>query len=616
MDLTGQTLGPYRIIEKIGSGGMADVYKAHQKKLDRSVAIKVLPTVLGRDEIFRARFVQEAKAVAQLYHPYIRKVFDYGEQDGITYIVMEYTPNGTLQGLMGQPLPLREAVEIISRIGEALAYAHQRGVIHRDVKPSNVLLSEGNWPPLSDFGLAKMVEGNKKLTRSGVSVGTPEYMSPEQGQGSSVDHRSDIYSLGVILYEMVTGQAPFEAETPMAVILKHMNEPLPSPRVFRPDLPVGIEAVIIKAMAKAPEDRYANAVEMVTALKCALEQDAMGLDHVPEEIQPLPDSMVERLKTPVPQRRFTLRTVWLTLALLFAGLALAWALVPGFAALLPFGTASTATPTRTPPATPTPTPVPAVTSTPVPAEPTLPAPTSTPTALPTATRTSTPTDVPTSAATPTSTAAQARTPTPTLPPAHTATPSPTPLPEAVADVASGLFRGPHSGTETLDIIAEGESVSILGRVDETQYGRWLHICNREGTEGFIYEPRFTCTVNWESLPLIEVPEIVIVATPRTSSLVVTPGTLDIVYIWPAVECNAGGGWTAYFTVKIAGGDGKNYVLYWDDQRVPFTVKEEERDVAVIQRPGIHGTLVGTVWVESGGQRVGKATSISKPSKCQ
>ena len=182
-DLIGKTLGQYRIVDKLGAGGMADVYKAYQPSLARHVAIKILPPVLSRDECFRARFERQAKSAAGLRHPNILTVYDYGQEDDIIYIVMEWARGGTLKDQMKEPMPLEKAVEIIGQVGSALAYAHRQGVIHRDVKPSNILLTEDGWPLLADFGLAKMVEGSKELTASGMSVGTPEYMSPEQGQG-------------------------------------------------------------------------------------------------------------------------------------------------------------------------------------------------------------------------------------------------------------------------------------------------------------------------------------------------------------------------------------------------------------------------------------------------
>ena len=233
-DLTGMTLGPYRIIEQIGRGGMASVYKAYHATMDRNVAIKVLPEEFANDPGFRERFEREAKVVARLQHTNILPVFDYGQERNISYLVMPYIPTGTLKSYMKEKgaLPFDEAARIISQLSEALDYAHKQGILHRDIKPDNVLFDESNNTLLTDFGLTRMVEGGGSLTGTGV-IGTPAYMSPEQGQGLPLDHRSDIYSLGIILYKMVTGEVPFSADTPVAVIFKHVSEALPMPRTNR-----------------------------------------------------------------------------------------------------------------------------------------------------------------------------------------------------------------------------------------------------------------------------------------------------------------------------------------------------------------------------------------------
>jgi serine/threonine protein kinase/Tol biopolymer transport system component len=283
-NLAGQTLGAYRIIEQIGRGGMATVYKAYEPALDRYVAIKILPQYFAHDPDFATRFEREAKAVAKLNHPNILPIYSSGQEAGLTYIAMRFVEAGTLKEMLGQPLPLKTTADILGQIGRALDYAHQQGVVHRDVKPANVLMAEGKWALLTDFGLARMVESSVQLTKTGVGVGTPAYMSPEQGQGIKVDARTDIYSLGVVLYEMVTGKVPYEAETPMAVVLKHITAPLPLPREVNPDLPEAVERVILKAMAKAPEDRYQTAGEMVEALEGAV----AGVPMVERPPKPVP----------------------------------------------------------------------------------------------------------------------------------------------------------------------------------------------------------------------------------------------------------------------------------------------------------------------------------------
>ncbi len=205
MDLTGTTLGQYHIVEAIGHGGMAVVYKAQQPALDRFVAIKVLLPHQADTPEFRARFTREAKAVAQLNHPNILPIIDYGQSDELNYIVMKYVAGGTLADRLKHPIDLATTARLITQIAAALDHAHQRGILHRDVKPSNVLLDEGEWVQLADFGLAKMLIGEQDLTTSGLSMGTPAYLSPEQGQGLPCDQHADIYSLGVVAYEMIDG---------------------------------------------------------------------------------------------------------------------------------------------------------------------------------------------------------------------------------------------------------------------------------------------------------------------------------------------------------------------------------------------------------------------------
>ncbi len=268
--LVGQTLGSYRLVERLGQGGMATVYKAYEAALGRYVAVKVLPQFFARDPSFMRRFQREAKAVAQLSHPNIVPIHTYGEHGNITYIVMQYIEGGTLKRSRGNVLEPESALELLLPVVRALGYAHQRGIVHRDVKPSNILLTEGSWPMLADFGLAQMAEASVQLTGTGVGVGTPMYMSPEQGQGTDVDQRTDIYSMGIVLYELLTGDVPFRADTPMAVVIKHMTAPMPPPRQVNPDIPEELEGIILKATAKEPEDRFLNAEEMAQAMEAAL----------------------------------------------------------------------------------------------------------------------------------------------------------------------------------------------------------------------------------------------------------------------------------------------------------------------------------------------------------
>ena len=266
----GQMLGSYRIISQIGQGGMATVYKAYQASMDRNVAIKVLPSNLANSKEFAGRFQQEARIIANLEHPHILPVFDSGESDGVSYLIMRYLEAGTLSEKMeAGPLSWSEIDRIFIQLAEALSYAHSHGVVHRDLKPSNALIdSQGNLF-LTDFGIAKLLEGSSNFTKTDTVMGTPAYISPEQAQGQVVDQRSDIYSLGIILYEMVTGRVPFIADTPLAVILKHVSAPLPLPSTIKPDIPPLIEQVILKALAKTPQDRFNTTDEFIAAWKRA-----------------------------------------------------------------------------------------------------------------------------------------------------------------------------------------------------------------------------------------------------------------------------------------------------------------------------------------------------------
>jgi serine/threonine protein kinase len=302
--LIGQMLGQYRIVEPLGQGGMATVFKALQPSLERQVAVKVLPPYYAHEPGFAQRFTREARAVAQLEHPHILPVYDFGQQGDYSYIVLKYVPAGTLKDRIDAgPLSLAQAVDIVCQIAEALDYAHDRGIIHRDVKPSNVLMDQGRWCLLTDFGLARMVEGSTQLTASGVGVGTPDYMAPEQGQGRTVDRRADIYSLGVVLFEMLTGQVPYDAETPMAVVLKHITEPLPMPRSLDPTIPESVESAILTALAKHPDDRYPTAGDMAAALRDALRATAEGVPaqaDVWTETAPMPPQETLELEEAAP----------------------------------------------------------------------------------------------------------------------------------------------------------------------------------------------------------------------------------------------------------------------------------------------------------------------------
>ena len=268
--LVGRQLGPYRLLQGVGRGGMAEVYLAEDQRLGRQVAVKILPAALALDETFRARFEREARAAAKLQHPHILSIYDYGQQDGITFLVMPYMANGSLAQTIKAfgHLPITKVVQWIEEIGGALQYAHQQGIIHRDVKPGNMLLGVDEHLLLSDFGIAKVVGTHTALTTTGVGVGSPEYMAPEQATGEA-DSRSDIYSLGVVLFQMLTGRVPFTAGSALQVIFRHVQEPPPSPRSLNPTITPAVEAVVLRALAKRPDQRFQSASELVLALKNA-----------------------------------------------------------------------------------------------------------------------------------------------------------------------------------------------------------------------------------------------------------------------------------------------------------------------------------------------------------
>ncbi len=282
--LTGKRLGNYRVLAALGQGGMAKVYKGYQPLLDRYVAIKVLSPHFATDEEFRARFQREAAAIARLRHPNVVQVYDFGIEGPIHYMVMEYIAGDTLKSRIrlararGEQLTPWEVLAVLRGVAAALDYAHERDIIHRDVKPANIMLRiEENGgdeelteftPVLTDFGVAKILEG-VQFTGTGMTLGTPDYMSPEQGGGSPVTHSADFYSLAVILYEMLAGELPFTADTPVAVLLKHISDAPPSVRARVPNLPPGLDRVLERALAKKPEDRYPTGAALVRAVEQA-----------------------------------------------------------------------------------------------------------------------------------------------------------------------------------------------------------------------------------------------------------------------------------------------------------------------------------------------------------
>ena len=280
----GEKIGPYRIVESIGQGGMATVYKAYHARLDRYVAIKVLHPALKQDPSFLERFQREARLIARLEHPNIVPVYDFSEYKGNPYLVMRFIEGKTLKARLKEgPLSLVQTAQIVQSVGSALSYAHKEGILHRDIKPSNIMLAKDGNIYLADFGLARMVQSSESTISRDMIVGTPHYVSPEQARGDSeLDARTDIYSLGVVIYELVVGKVPFTADTPYAIVHDHIYTPLPMPREVNPDVPESIERVLFKALAKKPEERYSTVDEMVAAFLDAVEKADIG------EAEPLP----------------------------------------------------------------------------------------------------------------------------------------------------------------------------------------------------------------------------------------------------------------------------------------------------------------------------------------
>ena len=277
--------GRYELEELVAEGGMSSVYRARDAVLERRVALKVLHEHFSRDAEYVERFRREARAIARLAHPNVVTVIDRGEWRGRYFIVFEHVEGETLKSVVQAdgPLPVRRALEVAHQIGRALAFAHELGIVHRDVKPQNVLVDPGGTAKVTDFGIARSLEADDALTESGTMLGTGHYISPEQASGERADEAGDQYSLGVVLYELLVGDVPYGGENLVSVAMRHVTEPVPSVRERRPEVSERVDAVVARALAKRPQDRFPSMDAMVAALEACLAELAPDARALPAE---------------------------------------------------------------------------------------------------------------------------------------------------------------------------------------------------------------------------------------------------------------------------------------------------------------------------------------------
>jgi eukaryotic-like serine/threonine-protein kinase len=315
--------GRYEVEELVGSGGMSGVYRARDHVLERSVALKVLHEQYSSDPEYVERFRREARAIARVNHPNIVTVIDRGEFEGRQFIVFEHVPGENLKDVVrnGGALPVSRALALTHQIARGLTHAHEHGVVHRDVKPQNVLLDETGTAKVTDFGIARSLDPGDALTEAGTLLGTSDYISPEQASGRRVDERSDQYSLGVLLYELLTGEPPYPADSFMAVAMRHLRDPVPSVRAQRRDVPARVDALVARAMAKRPEDRFPSMAAMMAAIEACLADEAAEADEqtgvlASAAARPTARPVERRRPRPGPSRR---RVTPLLLAVLILG---------------------------------------------------------------------------------------------------------------------------------------------------------------------------------------------------------------------------------------------------------------------------------------------------------
>ncbi len=601
--MIGMILGRYQVTELIGRGGMASVYKAYHPDLDRYVAIKVLHANLTQREEFVKRFRREAQSIARLRHPNIVQLHDFDTQDDITYMVMELIPGPSLKDRLhaleqkGEWVSLEEAVRIVREVGTALDYAHQQGLVHRDVKPANIMFGEDGSAILTDFGIVKIFGGEEgaRLTASGMLLGTPAYMAPEQVMGVSDDPRSDIYALGVVLYQLVTRQLPFKADTPMAVAFQHLNAPLPRPRTLNPAFPEGVERVILRALAKEPGDRYQSVRTMLEDL-----DQAMRGGYIPQ-VDPAITTVKWQPSPPPPKSRR--RWLWgvgglgVVVALLLVGYAFMGRGRPTapFTPTTPAVVPVVASASDTPAPSWTPVPSPSSSSTPTPSLTPVPSPSST----------STPTDTPIPSATPTL--------TPKPSPSDTPTPSTVPTPtfgvgsEAVALRNAYVFPTTDSNSTPLTLVHAGESVIV-----QAHYGDWLQVRTDGNVTGWVYQPGwFEIAGDISVLPTAIPPQLALSTSTVASTCAGGELTLTLYSDPGSEQCVPGGRWSVNLHF-IAHGGNCVYTFFWEGLSVAGPTTANEYIYTVTWG---NAALVGTGAVESGGVTVRQELFVPKPSWC-
>ncbi len=558
------TIGRYQIKGELGRGGMATVYLAHDPRFNRDVAIKLLPHELLHQPTFRARFEREAKIVAALDIPAIVPVYDYGEEDGQPYLVMRYMAGGSLsERLQKDTLSLVETAQIMDALAPALDEAHKQGIIHRDLKPSNILFDHHGAPYISDFGTALITQATMQLTDTGGAVGTPAYMSPEQIRGErTLDGRSDLYALGIITFEMLSGSHPFQTNTPIGVAVKHIIDPVPHILDTQPNLPLQCQTIITQAMSKRREERFATAVAFAQSLNQAAlsEVTAVSYHHG------------YQFKHPQTRLLGSLRYNWSWAAVL---LLLVVLLIVGGQNRSSINAAPT-------------TMITAVTATPPPTVSTQ-----------NATTPTEPTAVPTQTISPTTTAAATNQPLPTPVPTKVDAEIPTTM---TASQSASIFTQPDIRSAQIAIILTGETITLEG---QSENGNWLYIRNSDDVQGFVYAPLLNWQGDINSLEVIQTED----TTPIPSSEVCNGGCPQLwidAYPLAGSRCESG---VVYRTVYLRGQDGSGiYTYYWNGKLVGGPLENEGIGFEV---SSLGSSVIGTGKViSSDGQEVERELFIT------